>query len=104
MKTLALILALCAAPGCSTVVYGPDDKPQMRTYANARNLTFTGPGTSLHADTLNHSTPTRAAGSIVSTLGADAVAAIVPGSGVVPVIGRAATVTSPRVFQGKAGE
>lgn len=104
MKTLLLTsLLLCglALTSCSTTVFGPDGKPQFRTYANARNLTFTGPGTSLHADTLNHSTPTRAAGSVLGIVGSDVVAALVPGSGVAPIIGKAATVTSPHLFQPK---
>jgi hypothetical protein len=64
---LLLFLAVLLLTGCSTTVYGPAGQPQFRTYANAKNLTFTGPGTSLHADDLNHSTPTRAAGSLVGT-------------------------------------
>jgi hypothetical protein len=62
MKALLLCLLLT---GCQTVVYGPDGKRQFATGANAKNLTFTGPGTYLHADDLNHSTPTRAAGAVI---------------------------------------
>jgi len=53
---MRLLLCLLLS-GCSTTVYGPGGQPQFRTYANATNLSFTGPGTSLHADRLNHSTP-----------------------------------------------
>lgn len=61
-----LALALCLLlTGCSTVVYSPTGHPQFRTFANAKNLTFRGPGTYLHADDLNHSVPTRAAGAVV---------------------------------------
>lgn len=91
------ILACLALSACSTIVYGPDGHPQFRTYANATDLTFNGPGTSFHADTLNHSVPTRAAGKIIGTLGSDVVAAIVPGSGIIPTVGRAAVATAPHL-------
>jgi hypothetical protein len=59
----ALLAILCLSlSSCSTTVRGPDGKVQFRTYANAKNITFTGPGTSFHADVLNHSLPTAAAG------------------------------------------
>lgn len=64
MKPLLSLFALCLC-GCSTTVYGPNGQPQFRTFANATNLTFTGPGTYLHADDLNHSVPTRAAGAVL---------------------------------------
>jgi hypothetical protein len=57
MKTALLALLLS---GCSTTVYGPNGKPQLRTYADATDLHFIGPGTELSAATLNHSTPTKA--------------------------------------------
>lgn len=56
-----ILLLTLALTGCSTTVYGPNGKPQMRTYADATALTFTGPGTSLSAQRLSHSAPTRAA-------------------------------------------
>jgi len=38
------------------------------TQADATNITYTGPGYSFHADRLNHSTPTRAGGSVAGTI------------------------------------
>jgi hypothetical protein len=65
MRSALLLCFLLSS--CQTVVYGPDGRPQFRTYGDVAGLTFTGPGTTLHADTLNHSTPTRAGGSVVGT-------------------------------------
>lgn len=92
----ALLLLICAfLAACSTTVYGPNGKPQFRTYGDLGDTTFTGPGTALHSAKMNHSVPTRAGGGIVANVGSDIVAAVVPGSGVVPTVGRAAVATLP---------
>lgn len=61
------ILLLLLLAGCSTTIYGPAGKPQLRTYADATNVYFEGPGTKFRAGTLNHSTPTRAGGQAAGT-------------------------------------
>lgn len=50
-----------ALQGCSTTVYGADGRPQLRTFGDATGLVFTGPGTSLRAERLDHSVPTKTA-------------------------------------------
>lgn len=95
MKKLALFILMC---GCANHVYD-NGKPAITTYSNikgkmtykSKTLEYTFEGTQ------NNSGPTRAANGIIATVGSDAVAALVPGSGVVPIIGRAATATAPHL-------
>jgi hypothetical protein len=57
--------------GCATEFRDPKTGVVvMRTQADVTNLTFTSPGYSFHADSINHSNPIRAAGSIIGTTGA----------------------------------
>lgn len=66
MQTLKLLplLLLCS---CSTTI-SENGKPVLRTYANMTGVEFRTPaGTYLRADRIDHSTPTRAAGSVVGT-------------------------------------
>lgn len=71
-----LILAIlsCAililTTGCSTGLYSPvTGKPLMKTYGDSQYMKYTGAGVTFEAVGLNHSTPTRAAGSVVGTTG-----------------------------------
>jgi len=52
---------------CSTSITTPNFR--FTTYSNAAHIEVTGPGISLEATGLNNSVPTRAAGSVVGTLG-----------------------------------
>lgn len=62
------LLALCLLmTSCSTTIYGPDGKPKMRTFADASNVSYKDKECEFHADTLNHSAPTRATGSVIGT-------------------------------------
>lgn len=61
-----LILFTLIFTSCSTTVYR-DGRPILKTYANATGFHFQDGSTSLSADKLDHSSPTRAAGSIVGT-------------------------------------
>jgi hypothetical protein len=67
---LGIAVLLFAASGCSTTVYR-NGKPALKTYADATNIKLGADG-SFSADRLNHSTPTRAAGSVVGTAAAGA--------------------------------
>lgn len=50
--------------GCATEVRDPKSgKIVFRTYGDSTNISYSGPGYSFHADSLNHSIPTMAAGS-----------------------------------------
>lgn len=61
-----LLLAFLILPACSTTVYR-NGNPILRTYANADIVEFHQGDTSLRMVKMNHSTPTRAAGSVVGT-------------------------------------
>jgi hypothetical protein len=66
-----LALLVLALSGCASTTIYENGKPVLRTQADVQNLTFvTSNGTKFHADSLNHSLPTRAGGSVVGTTGA----------------------------------
>lgn len=75
MKTCLLILALFAA-GCSTTVRNSQGVTVLKTYANADIIAFKQGDTSLYMKKMNHSTPTRAGGSVVGTAGSAIVSGI----------------------------
>ena len=83
MKYLLLALLLS---GCSTVIY-EDGRPIARIQSDARNVTLLTRKTYFHADTLDHSTPTRAAGSVIgtATAGAAAILMAAPALTAIPV-------------------
>jgi len=64
MRLLPLLALLCV--GCSTTVYH-NGRPGLRMYSNAVNVTYYDGSTYFHADSINNSTPTRAAGSVIGT-------------------------------------
>lgn len=63
-RSLAISLSLMLAT-CSTTIYHENGKPKFRTYADAAHLRYDG--TTLEVTNLDHSGPTRAAGSVVGT-------------------------------------
>lgn len=66
---MRVLLALLFV-GCTTVIKDPKTgKTIMILPANATNVTLTTSNLHFHADYLDHSTPTRAAGSLVGTIG-----------------------------------
>lgn len=75
MKTCLLILCLFGAGCAQTVVYR-NCKPILKTQANAKSLVFRQGDTYLRIDGLNHSTPTRAGGSVAGTIGTSIVSGI----------------------------
>lgn len=102
MKFLLLALLLT---GCANYVYD-NGKPAITTYSDVKGkMTYTSKTLAYTFDgTMNNSAPTRAAGKIVGTVGSDVVAGLVPGVGVVPTIGRAATATLPHVGANNAAQ
>jgi len=67
-----LTLIAIMLPGCATEIRDPKTGIVVfKTYGDAKNITFAKSGDSyqLHADDLNHSLPTRAAGSLIGTTG-----------------------------------
>lgn len=97
MRPTFLLLALLFT-GCQTKVYD-QGKPAVAIGSNFKGTMSYESKTLKWAmnGTLNNSTPTRAVGSIVATVGSDVVAGLVPGSGIVPIVGRAATATIPHI-------
>lgn len=97
IRSLSIFVCLAFA-ACQTRVFD-NGKPALligsnlqgtMTYKTATcKFTFNG--------TMNNSTPTHAVGKIIATIGSDVVAALVPGTGVVPTVGRAATVVVPHL-------
>lgn len=82
MKLLFLILA-CLTTGCAqTVVYYPSGQKAVSIQADASNVTFKGQGVYFHADTLNHSEPTRAAYSGIGTAVGAVATGVVAGAAV----------------------
>ncbi len=67
MKAALLALMLC---GCASTSVYRDGKRILFTQANATHLEFRQGDTSLVIDGMDHSTPTRAGGSVAGTIGA----------------------------------
>ena len=72
-KPTALFLAVLAIAclllaGCASTTVYEDGKPVMKTTADASNIKINTGRTSLSADTLNHSTPTKAQGTATSAV------------------------------------
>lgn len=83
MKPLLLILLSLAMCSCSTTV-SEGGKPVLKTYANMTGVEFRTPaGTYLKADRIDHSTPTRAAGSVVGTA-ATGISGILTSGAIIP--------------------
>lgn len=69
MKTHLLVLICIPFGACSTVIKGPNGKTRMRTYANARYMHYKDENCEMTIHGMNHSTPTRATGSVIGTTG-----------------------------------
>lgn len=97
-KWAFVFFLLCLLSGCANYVYD-NGKSAITTYSNIKgSMTYKSKTLDFAFNgTMNNSTPTRAGGGIVATVGSDIVAGLVPGSGVVPIIGRAATATAPHL-------
>lgn len=65
MRAVMILLGL-ALVGCETKVY-KDGNLILKTQANAKSLVFRQGDTYLKIDGMNHSTPTRAGGSVLGT-------------------------------------
>lgn len=75
MKYLILPLALVLS-SCAHTIVRKNGRVILDTQANARLLVFKQGDTYLYIDGLNHSTPTRAGGSVVGTAGTAIVSGI----------------------------
>jgi hypothetical protein len=64
---LAALFSMLA--GCASTTVYRDGKPILKTQADAKSLAFSQGDTSLKVVGLNHSTPTRAGGSVIGTTG-----------------------------------
>lgn len=64
---LLLFLSVLASCGCATHGYYPNGRKAFAIYSNATDVSFKGGGIEFHAGSLNNSTPTRAAGSLIGT-------------------------------------
>jgi hypothetical protein len=95
---LLLCLLLPMFSGCQTRIFD-NGKPAVMIGSNLDGeMSYQTPTCHFtYKGKMNNSTPTRAVGSIVATVGSDVVASLVPGSGVVPVVGRAAVSGIPHV-------
>jgi hypothetical protein len=84
MKTLALIAILFS--GCASTSVFKNGQKILFTQANANSLEFRQGDTFLKIEGLNHSTPTRAGGSVIGTTGTalTGVAGAVVAGGIVP--------------------
>lgn len=75
---LALVILALAAwalfylTGCASTTVYKDGEPVFFTQSNARVVDFRNGDVSLHIEGLNHSTPTRAGGSVIGTATAGA--------------------------------
>lgn len=65
LRITLLAITLALLPACSTKVFGPDGKKLLDVQGNATGISFTSPGTSFTADTLDHSTPAGTVGNII---------------------------------------
>lgn len=73
MRLALLLVVACLMTACSTTIRDPQTGVVIfRTEADATNVTFKSGSTYFHADRLNHSTPTRAGGSVAGTIAAGA--------------------------------
>lgn len=98
MACSGTVLALLFT-GCATRAYHSNGQPWFTTYSNAAQLSATSGGETFSIIGLDNSGPTRAAmlgtNRILATVGGAAVAIAIPGSGAVPLVGRAAIATVP---------
>lgn len=75
--TTATILAGLLCSGCAFTRVKENGQEVFYTQANAKHLIVrTARGSTLEIDGLNHSTPTRAGGSVAGTIGSAAVSGI----------------------------
>lgn len=79
MKLILLSLLFCSC--ASTSVY-ENGKPVLKTQMNARRVVYRSPaGSYLEVEEMDHSTPTRAGGSVIGTAGSAAIGIIAAGGG-----------------------
>ncbi len=62
-----LVLLCLLMSSCSTTLYHPNGKPKFRTYGDSASIAYQDKTTTLQVTGLDHSTPTRSAGSVVGT-------------------------------------
>lgn len=67
MKTLLLLGISIGLAGCAQTTVFRNGQPILKTQANAKLLVFQRGDTYLRIEGLNHSTPTRAGGSVIGT-------------------------------------
>lgn len=73
---ILVILATAALSGCAQTAAYKDGRCIFRSQANAKLITFRNADIELRVEDLDHSTPTRAGGSVVGTTGAAVMAVV----------------------------
>lgn len=67
MRFLGIIASLFLMSSCSTTIRDKNGIVRYRSFSNMKNWTYQDEATSIHADDVDNSAPTRAAGSVVGT-------------------------------------